>query len=82
MVGDDAAVADEIVIVEVAVETVRGDERGAYAEGIAAQDVGVQGIAAHQGARRVETGEAARGVGEDGGVGFAADVDVGEMFVW
>ena len=41
----------------------------------------MQGVAAHQGARRVKVREAACGVFVDGRVGFAADVDVREVGV-
>ena len=78
VIGRNPAVLNVVRIIQAAIETVRGEERGAHAVGVAAEDVSVQGVAAHQRPRRIVVVKTAHGDVVDGGIGFAADAHIGK----
>ena len=53
VIGRNPAVLNVMRIIQAAIEAVRSEERGAHAVGVAAEDVGVQGVAAYQRPRRI-----------------------------
>ena len=78
VIGDNPAILNVVRIIQAAIETVRGEERGAHAIGVAAENIGMQGVAAHQRPRRIVVVKTAHGDVVDGGIGFAADAYIGK----